>query len=91
MLAERNWVGWFYRDSGRRVGPVTRDKITRLVAGGRLGRSEAVWKAWNEGDEFRLVQTNAEAAFDSTIDGAFRLPATRLHAGFGRNFLRCPN
>lgn len=91
MLAERNWVGWFYRTAGRQVGPVTRDKIVRLVAGGHLGHGEPVWKAWNEGDEFRLVQTNAEAALGCAADRAFGLPATRLHAGLAHHVLQCPN
>ena len=60
MLAERSWVGWFYRLGGRQVGPVPRNKIATLVAGGQMRRGEPVWKAWNEGDEYRLVQTKAE-------------------------------
>jgi hypothetical protein len=65
MMAEQNWIGWFYRTGERRVGPVTRNTIARLIVGGQLRRSEQVWRAWNEADEVRLVPAKASEALYS--------------------------
>ena len=64
MLQERVrvWVGWYYRLGERKVGPVPRNRIAQLIADGHLQRSEKVWKAWNQGDEFRLDQAEAGEA-----------------------------
>jgi hypothetical protein len=62
MMAERNWIGWFYRLGERQVGPVTRNKIARLIVGGQLRRSAQVWKAWSQADEFCLVPAKASEA-----------------------------
>lgn len=78
MYVELNWVGWFYRLGERRVGPVTRSKIAGLIAGGQLRRSEQVWKAWNEGDEFRLVPTRAAEALSSLPTYRPGSPSARL-------------
>ena len=91
MLAERSWVGWFYRLGGRQVGPVTRSKIATLVAGGQMRRGEPVWKAWNEGDEYRLVQTKAEDALDSATPYPPGTPCARLWTVFGGKQVECRN
>jgi hypothetical protein len=62
MSSDKVWIGWYYRISGRQVGPVPRSRIAQLVAGGQLRRSEEVWQAWAEGDEFRLMSAAAEDA-----------------------------
>ena len=66
MMAEQNWIGWYYRLGERQVGPVTRSRIARLIVGGQLRRSDQVWKAWNEADEFRLVPAKASEALYSS-------------------------
>jgi len=78
MYADVNWVGWFYRAGGRRVGPVPRSTIAGLVADGRLLRSARVWKAWNHGDEFQLVPTSAAEAVENVSAGLPGSPTARL-------------
>ncbi len=76
MMAERNWIGWFYRIGERQVGPVTRNTIARLIVGGQLRRSEQVWRAWNEADEVRLAPAKAsEALYTPAKTGTVALHA----------------
>jgi len=91
MLAERNWIGWFYRLGERQVGPVPRSKIAALVTGGQMRRGEPVWKAWNEGDEYRLVRTKAEEALVSALLFPPGAPCARLWTVFAANQMECEN
>jgi GYF domain 2 len=82
MMAECNWIGWYYRRGRRQVGPVTRSRIARLIVGGQLRRSDQVWKAWNEADEFRLVPAKASEALYSTSTALPRSMQTSTRGTF---------
>jgi hypothetical protein len=90
---ERAWVGWYYQRGGRQIGPVPRSKIVQLITGGQLPRSEQVWRAWNDNDEFRLDPIDAETAVSGERHGPpAGVPPRWLGTSFPRSeLLGCVN
>jgi hypothetical protein len=82
MPQERGWVGWYYQLGERQVGPVPKSRIAQLVAAGQLQPSQKVWRAWNEGVEFHLDQTEARQAMSGDVGSPPGCTGARFRAAF---------
>ena len=65
--------GWFYKQNGERVGPVSRQQLRELVTSGRIQPRQAVWQqstqelffawaatvAFGTGSKARLTESSA--------------------------------
>jgi hypothetical protein len=54
--------GWYYRQDGQPVGPVSAWQLRELLRGGRLGPRQAVWQQGGRG----LLFVHAAAAASGT-------------------------
>jgi uncharacterized protein YjbJ (UPF0337 family) len=47
-MANWTFLGWYYRQGGERIGPVSSVDIARLVGCGQVRPSEEVWQGWKD-------------------------------------------
>jgi hypothetical protein len=60
-MTKREWIskGWFYREAGEAVGPVSAERLKELLDGGQLGPHQTVWR---RGEHYVLFIHAAKAA-----------------------------
>jgi hypothetical protein len=67
--------GWFYKQSGRRLGPVSGSRLKELVSSGELEPGQAVWREANQTLYFvcastAVLETEKQAAGRGSEDPA---------------------
>jgi len=64
--------GWFYKQNGEKLGPVSRLQVRELVTSGQLQPRQAVWK---QGTQCLLFVCAATVAFDNENEAGDRRSA----------------
>jgi len=60
--------GWFYKQNGARLGPVSRLQLRELVASGQLQPRQAVWKQDTQSLFFVCAATVALGSESDALD-----------------------
>lgn len=61
MAQSSAFIGWFYELNGRRLGPLSADKIADLLRVGILRAHDRVWRAWKDETSTTFYQCRAES------------------------------
>ncbi len=67
----RSWsfAGWFYKQNGIRVGPLSGPAIQQHLAAGQLRPTDRVWQKWTNPSGCKLVSIAAESVVYSGEPG----------------------
>jgi hypothetical protein len=71
MNIQDDCAGWFYRQEGQTLGPISTNELRGFLRSGRMQPRQAVWQRQSQGSLFVHAET---AAFPSAVCG--RQPAS---------------
>jgi hypothetical protein len=69
MAGSSVFLGWYYEQDGRKLGPINLADLVRLTQAGQLQPTDRVWKAYRDSSGTYLYEARVREAIGHQSDG----------------------